>query len=233
MTGYLRGLFSGGTLAYEALLGLQATLSPIYSNIPITKDQQLTDPNHSKAHTIIDLGEDEFTVGRLHPMIDNDLRIRRMRQEAADPEAGAVLLDVVLGEGAHRNPAGELSPVLKEIKARKPTIELLAIVIGTEDDPQDLNSQVRQLEEAGTIVFRSVTEAVEYITKRFSHQTEDKYPSIDLVRFKRPLAAINMGLEAFYESLISQGVRAVQVDWRPSAGGNENLASILAKMKNH
>ncbi len=229
--GTLRGLFSGGTLAYEALLGLQATLSPIYSNNPITKDQQLSDPAHSKGHTILDLGGDEFTVGRLHPMIDNDLRIRRIRQEAADREVGAILLDVVLGEGAHPDPAGELAPVLKEIRERRPELECLAIVIGTEDDPQNLSLQVRQLEEAGTIVFRSVTGAVEYISQRFSHPRPEKYPPINLDRFKQPFAAINIGLESFYESLISQGAQAVQVDWRPPAGGNENLASILAKMK--
>ncbi len=80
---YLRALFSGGTLAYEAMLGLQALLEPLYSNVPITDAQRLPDPLHSQAHTVLDLGEDLFTVGRLHPMMDNDLRIRRLRQEAA------------------------------------------------------------------------------------------------------------------------------------------------------
>src|SRR4030095_14048585 len=101
---YLRGLFSGGTLAYESLLGLQASLSPIYSNAPITNNQNLKDPLHSEAHTIIDLGDEFFMVGRLHPMIDNDLRIRRMKQEAADAEVSLILFDVVLGEGSHPNP---------------------------------------------------------------------------------------------------------------------------------
>src|SRR6185503_10526369 len=112
---FLRGLFSGGTLAYETMLGLQATLSPLYSNAPITDNQLLKDPLHSEAHTIIDLGDEFFMVGRLHPMIDNDLRIRRMRQEAADPEVGMILLDVVLGEGSHADPASELAPVIKEV----------------------------------------------------------------------------------------------------------------------
>ena len=91
ISGYLRGLFSGGTLAYEALLGLQATLSPVYSNAPITDDQLLADPLHSKAHSIIDLGDEFFMVGRLHPMIDNDLQIRRLRQEAAELRGGVDL----------------------------------------------------------------------------------------------------------------------------------------------
>jgi FdrA protein len=99
---YLRGLFSGGTLAAEALAGFQAVLGPVFSNI---SDPRLSDPLVSQEHSLLDLGEDEFTVGRLHPMIDNDLRIRRLRTEAADPEVGLVLLDVVLGEGAHPDPA--------------------------------------------------------------------------------------------------------------------------------
>jgi FdrA protein len=103
--GYLRGLFSGGTLAYESMLAFQATLSPLYSNVPITKNQMLNDPLRSEGHTIIDLGDEFFMVGRLHPMIDNDLRIRRMKQEAADLQVSLILFDVVLGEGSHPDPA--------------------------------------------------------------------------------------------------------------------------------
>jgi FdrA protein len=226
---YLRGLFSGGTLAYETLLGLQASLSPIYSNAPITNNQTLKDPLHSKAHTIIDLGDEFFMVGRLHPMIDNDLRIRRMRQEAADPEVGMILLDVVLGEGSHLDPATELAPVIKEVHNKK--IEVVAIVIATDDDPQNPESQVERLKEAGTLVFRTAAEAVEYISLRFSSQTPNKFISINLAQLNQPLAAINVGLESFYDSLLAQGAQAVHVKWRPPAGGNEKLAALLAKMK--
>jgi FdrA protein len=226
---YLRGLFSGGTLAYETLLGLQASLSPIYSNAPITNNQNLRDPLHSEAHTIIDLGDEFFMVGRLHPMIDNDLRIRRIKQEAADPAAGMILLDVVLGEGSHPDPASELAPVIQEVHDKK--IEVVVIVIGTDDDPQNLESQIERLKEAGAIVFRTVAEAVEYISLRFSGHTANTYPTVSLEQLNQPLAAINVGLESFYESLISQGAQAVHVDWRPPAGGNEKLASLLSRMK--
>jgi len=228
---YLRGLFSGGTLAYESLLGLQATVSPIYSNAPITNHQLLQDPLKSVAHTIIDLGDEFFMVGRLHPMIDNDLRIRRMKQEATDPEVGMILFDVVLGEGSHMDPAGELAPVIKEIKNERSEIEFVSILIGTEDDPQNVQSQIDQLNEVGVTVFRTVTEAVEHISMRFGKSTSGKYPPVELKTLNQPLAAINVGLESFYESLISQGAQAVHVDWRPPAGGNEKLASLLAKMK--
>jgi FdrA protein len=228
---FLRGLFSGGTLAYETLLGLQASLSPIYSNAPITNHQSLKDPLHSEAHTIIDLGDEFFMVGRLHPMIDNDLRIRRMKQEAADPQVGMILFDVVLGEGSHPDPAGELVPVIREIHEERQEIEFVAIVIGTDDDPQNLQSQIDQLKEAGTTVFRTATEAVEYISLRFESSKRHEFTPLNLEQLKQPLAAINVGLESFSESLISQGAQAVHVEWRPPAGGNEKLASLLARMK--
>lgn len=231
ISGYLRGLFSGGTLAYETMIGLQASLSPLHSNAPITNNQLLHDPLKSEYHTIIDLGDEFFMVGRLHPMIDNDLRIRRMRQEAADPEVGLLLLDVVLGEGSHPDPASELAPVIKDIKAKRSEVEVVAMVIGTDDDPQNLQSQVEQLEEAGVTVFRTATEAVNHVSLRFSKHPKNEFPPIHLDRLAGTLAAINIGLESFYESLISQGAQAVQVEWRPPAGGNEKLASLLARMK--
>lgn len=228
---YLRGLFSGGTLAYETLLGLQASLSPIYSNAPITNHQNLKDPLHSEAHTIIDLGDEFFMVGRLHPMIDNDLRIRRIKQEAADPEVGMILFDVVLGEGSHQDPASELTPVIREMIEKRKEIEFVAIVIGTDDDPQNLQSQIDQLKDAGVTVFRTATEAVEYISLRFETSKRAEFTPVNLEPLKQPLAAINVGLESFYESLISQGAQAVHVDWRPPAGGNEKLAALLMRMK--
>ena len=227
--GYLRGLFSGGTLAYETMLGLQATLSPLYSNAPIADNQLLKDPLHSEAHTIIDLGDEFFMVGRLHPMIDNDLRIRRMKQEASDPKVGLILLDVVLGEGSHTDSASELAPVIKEVHDKK--IEVVAIVIGTEDDPQNLESQIERLVEAGAVVFRSVTEAINHVGVRLGEPVMNEFPPVVLERLTQPLAAINVGLESFYDSLISQGAQAVHVEWRPPAGGNEKLAALLAKMK--
>lgn len=197
--GKILGLFSGGTLAYEALQGLSAFLSP-------------------KEYTVLDLGADEFTVGRLHPMIDQDLRLRKLRQA----DAGVILLDVVLGEGAHADPAGELAPVIAEIRA-----EVLAIVIGTEEDPQGLAVQIETLEKAGARVFRTVTDAVEWIFLHRKSEEEDLFP----VSIQEPVAAVNVGLESFHASLLSQGASSVQVDWRPPAGGNEKLAGILARMK--
>ena len=162
---YLRGLFSGGTLCYEAQVIWRDLLpEAVYSNAPLRKEEQLPDSTRSQGHTAVDLGEEEFTVGRPHPMIDNDLRIRRLMQEARDPETAVIMLDVVLGYGAHPDPAAELGPAVqkalalaRETAARQPLV--IASVTGTEQDPQRLSRQVQQLEQAGVVVCDSNAEA--------------------------------------------------------------------------
>lgn len=230
LNGYLRGLFSGGTLAVQMLIGLQAVLDPIYSNIPLSAEQKLTDIMHSQAHTILDLGEDEFTQGRLHPMMDNDLRLRRLKQEMADPEVDMIVLDIVLGEGAHPNPAAELAPVIGEaVQAGK---RVIAIVVGTENDPQDVLSQIEHLAAAGAQIFPNVNESLDYVFNRLPHAETTNSVSLEAFSGKG-LTAVNVGLESFYDSVKEQAGTAVQVDWRPPAGGNEQLMAILAKMKSN
>jgi FdrA protein len=231
LSGNLRGLFSGGTLAYEMLLGLQAVLTPLYSNIPIHPQQQLPDLMQSQAHTILDLGDDTFTQGRLHPMMDNDLRLRRLRQETADPDVDLIILDVVLGEGAHPDPAAELAPAIAN--AARAGKRVVAIVVGTELDPQNLDSQIERLAAAGAHIFPNVSETLDYVYNRLPPPARDFLP-VSLAAFSgEGVTAVNVGLESFYESVIGQGGTAVAVDWRPPAGGNEQLMAILAKMKSH
>lgn len=163
---YLRGLFSGGTLCYEAQVIWSGMLSqPVLSNAPLRKTDQLPDSTHSQGNCAVDLGEEEFTVGRPHPMIDNDLRIRRLMQEARDPEVAAVVMDVVLGYGAHPNPAAELGPAISHAKqfAREAGRELIIVVsvTGTEQDPQVRSRQVEALEASGAIVCESNAMAAE------------------------------------------------------------------------
>lgn len=234
---YLRGLYSGGTLAYEALLLLQNELPGVYTNTPLDKAWALANPMQSQEHTIVDLGEDVFTVGRLHPMLDNDLRIRRLRQEAADPEVAVILLDVVLGYGAHPDPASEFAPAIAEAiaMARRQGrhLEVVVTVIGTADDPQDVRRQSEQLRAAGANVFTGHQEAVTYAAGLVRGRTGvSGLPPVTLTALTQPLAALNVGLETFAASLTAQGAAVVHVDWRPAAGGNERLASILAKMRN-
>ena len=110
-------------------------------------------------------------------------------------------------------------------------VRTAAIVIGTEDDPQDIESQINQLENAGVKTFRKTAEAVLYIIRTFSAEMPEPGRPVKIEDLHNPLAAINVGLESFYESLLSQGAEAVQVDWRPPAGGDKNLMDILAKMR--
>jgi FdrA protein len=238
---YLRGLFSGGTLAYEALLVLEGYLPEVYSNVPLDKKYRLPDSLVSTEHTILDLGEDEFTVGRLHPMMDNDLRIRRLEMEADDPQVAVLLIDLVLGYGAHPDPASELAPAIQTAKSRAEEagryLEVVAVVSGTDEDPQDLNAQIRQLKEAGVKVFTSNDEATIYAGRLAAalNQTHTEpgkqLKDVDLSALTKPMAAINVGLESFTESLAAQNARVIQVDWRPPAGGNEHLMGILERMK--
>jgi FdrA protein len=226
LSGYIRGLFSGGTLAYEVLRGLEPVLGPLYSNLTETIDRRPEDSKTGQAHAILDLGEDEFTQGRLHPMLDNELRLRRLRQEIADPGVDLILLDVVLGEGSHPDPAAELAPAVGHAICTGKRV--VAIVVGAEEDPQDLNSQIERLTAAGAVVFPNVNGALGYI---YDHLQPSEYEQPRVSFDMDGLAAINIGLETFYESLLTQGVTVVHVEWRPPAGGDERLINILAKMK--
>jgi FdrA protein len=227
---YLRGLFSGGTLALEVLQGLRPFLDHLHSNVAMDDVLTLPDPFHSQGHTILDLGADEFTVGRPHPMIDNDLRLRRLDIEAKDPEVGLIMLDIVLGHGAHPDPAAELGPAIEAARAEG-EVEFVAILIGTDEDPQDVAAQEESLTRAGARVHRDASEAVDYVVRRLRRRAENQGPQVELDALRAPAAAINVGLESFYDSLVTQGVDSVQIDWRPPAGGNEKLMAILDKMR--
>jgi FdrA protein len=150
---YARGLFGGGTLCEEAMRIWSASLGDVWSNGPLKPEFRLPDSNRSHQHCALDLGEEEFTVGRPHPMIDNDLRIRRLLQEAADPEVAVIQLDVVLGYGAHPDPATELAPAIREARdlAAQDGRDLLIVgaLTGTDADPQNLTRQARAFEAAG------------------------------------------------------------------------------------
>jgi FdrA protein len=151
--GWLRGLYSGGTLCYEAQVIAQDLLGPIHSNTPLKKDLKLEDSLTSVQHTVVDFGEDEFTQGRLHPMIDVSLRAGRFVEEAKDPEVGVILFDVVIGYGCNPDPAKELAEgVLKAKAVAGERLAFVASICGTEADPQNAARQRNILEDAGVIV---------------------------------------------------------------------------------
>ncbi|MBU0679685.1 MAG: acyl-CoA synthetase FdrA [Verrucomicrobia bacterium] len=149
---YIRGLFSGGTFCTEAQILLKGMVSDIYANSPANGIGQLEDSLKSRANTVVDLGEDEFTVGRPHPMIDFSLRNKRIDEESNDPETAVILLDVVLGYGSNMDPVGELQDVVREAAAK---VCVVCAVIGTDQDPQNRSRVQEALRSCGAIVMES------------------------------------------------------------------------------
>jgi FdrA protein len=156
---YLRGLFSGGTLCEEAMRIWGKSVGDIWSNAPLNAEFTLPDSHQSQQHCALDLGEEEFTVGRPHPMIDNDLRIRRLLQEAGDPEVAVIQMDVVLGYGAHPDPASELAPAIRQARdiaaGQGRELVIITALTGTDGDPQNLSRQAAALEAAGALILGS------------------------------------------------------------------------------
>ena len=161
----LRGLFSGGSLCLEAMLLWQESIGRIWSNIPLKPDQALPDPRRSFEHSAIDLGDDLFTSGCPHPMINPAVRLERILQEADDPSVAVIVLDVVLGYGAHPDMSGALLPGIIEGKRRAESagrhLAVVAHVLGTESDPQGLHAQEEKLRSAGVLLASSNAAAAE------------------------------------------------------------------------
>jgi FdrA protein len=149
---YLRGLFSGGTFCAEAQALFANLVVDVYSNVPSGGTAKLNVSLQSRKNTVVDLGDDEFTVGRAHPMIDYSLRNSRILHEAADPEVAVILLDVILGYGSNPDPAGELCEVIREASK---TVTVICSITGTDQDPQDRAVTGKRIEEAGAIVMPS------------------------------------------------------------------------------
>jgi FdrA protein len=147
--GVVRGLFSGGTLCSEAAAILAGRLPTVYSNAPAGLARKLPAGEAPVGHACLDLGEEEFTRGRPHPMIDPAPRAERLEQEAADPAVGVLLLDVVLGYAGHADPAGALAPAIRAALADRPRLVVVAYVLGTEADPQVLSRQEATLRDLG------------------------------------------------------------------------------------
>lgn len=160
---YIRGLFSGGTFCYESQLLLKELVDEVHSNAPTGSSKKLENSMLSAGHTVVDLGEDEFTVGRPHPMIDFSLRNKRIVQEAQDPATAVILLDLVLGYGSNPDPLKEIVPAIKEAhgiaKESGRSLPVVASVTGTDADPQDRSVVVAGLKNAGVLVACSNAEA--------------------------------------------------------------------------
>ncbi|TNM49548.1 acyl-CoA synthetase FdrA [Nocardioides albidus] len=158
---YVRGLFCGGTLCDEAMFAALAKFDNVHSNIQKDPAYVLGATDASREHTFLDMGDDDFTDGRPHPMIDPSLRLQRLVQEADDPEVGVIAMDFILGFGAHEDPVGVTVPAIEEAKAKAAArgqhLEILGYVLGTDLDTPALAGQVAQLEAAGVTIASSST----------------------------------------------------------------------------
>jgi succinyl-CoA synthetase alpha subunit len=173
---FVRGLYSGGTFCFEATMLLAEAVAPVYSNTPVGAAEPLDNVWESRGHTLLDLGDDVFTRGRPHPMIDHRLRNERILAEAADPETAVILLDIVLGYGAHRDPAGEMATVIESARQRAAAAGhqpiFVGFVCGTDGDPQPLAQQQARLAEAGVRLAPSNAQAVRLAIAITAHATE-------------------------------------------------------------
>ena len=153
---WLRGLYSGGTLCAEAQVILQG-LSGLQSNVPIPGISEL---DNKPAHSLIDLGADEYTIGRPHPMLDPASRNQQLAETLRDATVAVVLLDVVIGYGAHTDPAGALAKTINAAPEQRPV--LIASVTGTDADPQNYSRQKSVLLKAGVLMADSNAQAVRW-----------------------------------------------------------------------
>lgn len=163
---YLRGVFAGGTFCYQSQQILRDAGIAAYSNAPLESKYKLEDSDCSVEHTIVDMGADEYTLGKPHPMIDGTLRAQRILAEALDPQTAILFLDFILGYNASMDPVGELLEAIKEAKQvvehRGGKLTVVASICGTNSDPQIKDMQIKLLEDAGVLVFQSNAKATSF-----------------------------------------------------------------------
>jgi len=232
---WIKALYTGGTFAAEAAMLLREPLGAAES------------PGHdagyllkSDGHEVIDLGDDAYTRGRPHPMIDPSARNERIAAVFSDPENAVLLLDVVLGYGSSPDPAGALAPLvgagLAELRAAGRDLAVVASVCGTEQDPQVLSAQTLALEQAGVTVMPSNAAAVRYALSILGRRGTLAPPAGEAPEPVRhllddPPRIINIGLREFAETLLEQGARVVQYDWSPVAGGDRRLQALIEALE--
>ena len=219
------GLYTGGTLAAETALILAEGM-----NAEIDAKHEKGTMLDVDGHKVVDLGDDFYTVGRPHPMIDPSSRQEEIMKLAKRPEIGVVLLDVVLGYGSMKNPAESVATAVTKLKEkRQEPINFIATVTGTNQDPQGRDNEIAILKEAGITVVNNLPEAAmlafALITPRAEAGELKPYPLLDGVK------VINAGLRGFAEDLQAAKTAVVQYQWAPVAGGNKKLANILKHLK--
>jgi len=156
---YLRGLFCGGTHSEESVLLLQDFLPNLHSNLRFGKVTMLENRHVSVENSLVDMGDEEFTKGKPHPVMDPSILNERMIQEGTDPETAVLLFDMLLGYGVHDDPVGTIEETLREIRAKTEAegryLPIVASICGTDLDPQNFEDQKKRLEALDIIVLES------------------------------------------------------------------------------
>jgi hypothetical protein len=225
------------------------SLGPVHSNIPLSPELALGADLRGEGHVVIDFGDDALTRGRPHPMIDPSLRSERIATEAADPGCGVLLLDLVLGHGAHPDPAPELAEVVRAARqtaaADERDLPVVVSLTGTAADPQDLTRTAEALAQAGAHVFLSNAQATRHAlswlgarpavgdTATHSQPTPPRTrgasreaPPRWLV--EEPVVA-TAGVGLFADALRAQAVEVTEAQWQPPMDGTAaDLARVMA-----
>jgi FdrA protein len=218
------GLYAGGTLAAEAAMLLSAGLG-----VPVSESHANGVMLEADGHRIVDLGDDSYTLGRPHPMIDPTTRSIEIEKLASMPEVGVLLLDVVLGYGACADPAGAVVEAIEQVRAKRAApLVTIATMTGTDADPQGRSGQIDILRAAGIAVVETLEEAVLLAISLTHHQ--DVSAVVEHCALLDGLQVINAGLRSFALDLQSSGTPVVHYQWAPIAGGNARLASLLKQL---
>ncbi|ENB7488520.1 acyl-CoA synthetase FdrA [Citrobacter koseri] len=218
------GLYAGGTLAAEAAMLLSAGLG-----VPVSESHDQGVMLEAGGHRIVDLGDDSYTLGRPHPMIDPTTRSIEIEKLTAMPTVGVLLLDVVLGYGACADPAGAVVEAIEQVRAKRAApLVVIATLTGTDADPQGRSGQAEKLREAGIAVVETLEEAVLLAISLTRHQ-ERSIPQAHSALLDG-VQVINAGLRSFALDLQSSGTPVVHYQWAPVAGGNARLASLLKQL---
>ena len=244
----IKAYYSGGTLANEAAMLIKDAMNCKVPPEDIEGYMLQLDGN-----VVVDLGDDAYTKGKPHPMIDPAKRIECMQAAVDDESTGVVLLDIMLGYGSHADMAGSLIPTIKELQAKADAagrkVFFIATVCGTRRDYQGYEDAVNKLKEAGVIVCennklacrtairaigRDFVEPVKEVRAKQVVETEKNAPADTLKELlsTKP-RIINVGLKSFAEVVESFGCEVVQYDWMPPAGGNVKLIKTLNFLRNY
>ena len=226
--GKISGLFSGGTFTHEAKL--------------LFKELKSKNPEYSQLeYEVIDLGDDQFTVGVPHPMIDFSTRNKFIIEQAKKGDISIFLLDIVLGHGANENPAEAIKPAIEQANKINKNLTFVAHICGTNSDPQSLRKQQEILKTLGVILVATSKQAIEVAAKLAIHKKGAQVKvNVDYYNIfkenpakfegKKESSAINIGLKAFESAIIASGNKAISVSWKPPADGDRKTGLILAEL---